>query len=973
MTTAQRLSPHSSARWRYHWPLAGLIIFYGLLAGLHSLIVPLTVGNDEWAHFQYLRFIAEQHKLPTSWPERELAGYKSDAPPLYHLLVAGLTAPVEPTRLLRPLDSPRRHLADNIIDSPAIVQTAVHQPPYRGELLLWHLGRGVSILFGMTLIGLTYLTSWYLTESRAEALTAAGIVAFWPTFVFYSSVLTYETLSAMLTALFLLTAIQIVKTPTSWLLWLILGGLAGLAITAKYSALLLPLEIVLLAWLVYRAKGMVVKRTFVAGLMMGLTVSWWFGFILWHFNTIPTDGFLAGTIQPIFVGDASDTTSVQVATFLFNQETGSLPPPRPRHYPQLFSQAVNSFWTAPVRGQFPGAPIVPLGFTLLIGLAVVGLIRLWQQQPQQRIWLVILSLHSLLIVPLLLLRVGLSFDPVEAVQGRHLFMPAASAIALLLVWGWRYWQRYLPILGVGLLLIWTLVGQIGLAYYRYPPPIPVWPANTLPTPPPPQIEATLLNALRLHRVDWTPTANQLKVTLWWHSLTTMLTDYVIELRLIDSADRIVGYGAGHPAGGRYPTRAWEPGDWIEDQQTVYLIDHLNGTYRLQLQLVDRQGNSYLTNPLELGPVSLSASPLEPGCPTEPLGSFRDRATFAVNSSMPPRLQAFDQTVKPPWQSVGPLHLFMVEPDWYATYELWLGETACGLVQFDLPARSFVPPTIPTPLMANFNDEVELLGYDLPTRHINPGERLPLTLYWRSLGYLGYDYLIFDNLLDANQQRWGGYDRRPQDGYSTLLWAPGEVITDAFGIPVDPNAPAGIYTIDVGLYRKNNQLAETLPLMQDGQPSQQHSIRLGPIKVGDPVIAGVGQPATPEIMLNQAFNDSVKLLGYDLVQDCPRCPLTVTLYWQATNRPAANYTTFLHVRNGDNQVAVQHDEPPAGHYPTSLWETGEISRQTITLPMTDLPAGSYRLVVGLYNSVTGDRLPLADNEANERPLTEVIIP
>lgn len=972
MINANDIPSQKKSSWWYHWPLAVLLIFYSLLAGVHSLIVPLTVGNDEWAHFQYLRFIAEQHKLPTNWSEREIAGYKSDAPPLYHLIVAGLTASVEPTRLIRPLDSPRRHLADNIIDSPAVVQTAVHLPPYRGELLLWHLGRCISIMFGISLIVLSYFTSWQLSPCRQDALTVAGLIAFWPAFLFHSSVLTYETLSGTLTAFFLLVAINSVKRPDSWSLWLMLGGLAGLAITVKYSALLLPLEIVMIAVLVYGGTWVLVKRTFIATVMMGVTVSWWFGFVLYHFNTISVDGFMAGIIQPIFVGDASDTTSVQVADFLFDNDVAGLPPRKSRHYLQLIMQAINSFWSAPVEGEFPGTPFIPLAFTLLAGVALMGLVHLWQQEPQRRIELMIFSLHSLLIVPLLLLRISLSFDPVEAVQGRHLFIPAASVIAILLVWGWRYWHRYLPLLMVGLLFIWTVVGQIGVAYNRYPPPIPVWPINTLPTPPPTQLDLTLLDALQLHRVDWTRTDGQLNVTLWWHSLTTMLADYVIELRLIDSEERVVGYGAGHPAGGRYPTRAWEPGDWIQDQHTVYLTKQLKGVYRLQLQLLDRHKNSLLSESVELGIVRLLAPPPKFTC-LKPLGPFRDRTTFGIISSAPPRLQASDYTVKQPWQSVGLLHLFMVESDWYTTYNLWLGETACGLVRFDLPPRSFIPPVIPNPLMANFNDEIELLGYDLPTRRINPAERLPLTLYWRSLRYLGYDYLIFDNLLDAKQQRWGGYDRRPQDGYSTLLWTPGEVITDAFGIPVDANAPAGIYTIDVGLYHKNGQFMETLPLMQGGQPTQQQSIRLGPIKVGSPKIEGVVQRATPKITLNQLFTDAVKLLGYDLAQDCPVCPVMITLYWQATARSTANYTTFLHLRDSNNQNAVQHDEPPAPHYPTTLWETDEIIQQIITLPVVDLSRGTYQLMVGLYDSNTGHRLPLTHNAATELPLTKITIP
>ncbi|MCB0227057.1 MAG: glycosyltransferase family 39 protein, partial [Anaerolineae bacterium] len=212
---------------KHHIGLVVILLIYLTLATAHSLVVPLTTGNDEWAHFLYIRFIAEQGRLPATEAERTEAGYKSDAPPLYHLLVAATTAAIEPTHLLRPLDTPRRYLADNIIESYALVHTAVEQPPYRGEVLIWHLGRGLSILFGAILIGLTYLTSLQIFPAdRRRALLSAALIAFMPALLFHSSVLSYESLSAVLTALFLLVALQTLKQPNRLRWWIALGALA---------------------------------------------------------------------------------------------------------------------------------------------------------------------------------------------------------------------------------------------------------------------------------------------------------------------------------------------------------------------------------------------------------------------------------------------------------------------------------------------------------------------------------------------------------------------------------------------------------------------------------------------------------------------------------------------------------------------------------------------------------------------------
>jgi hypothetical protein len=69
-------------------------------------------------------------------------------------------------------------------------------------------------------------------------------------------------------------------------------------------------------------------------------------------------------------------------------------------------------------------------------------------------------------------------------------------------------------------------------------------------------------------------------------------------------------------------------------------------------------------------------------------------------------------------------------------------------QFDLPAD------LPSsqggtkggyiPVEANFANQVKLRGYVLPSRRIDPGGGLPLTLYWQSLAPVLGDYVIFDS-------------------------------------------------------------------------------------------------------------------------------------------------------------------------------------------------------------------------------------
>jgi 4-amino-4-deoxy-L-arabinose transferase-like glycosyltransferase len=1003
----QRFNPHSA--------LIIIMLVYLVMAVAHSLIAPLTTGNDEWAHFLYVRFIAEHERLPATVAERNEAGYKSDAPPLYHLLAAGLAAGVEPVRLLRPLDSPRRYLADNIVDSYALVHTAVEQPPYRGEVLIWRMGRLLSIVFGLALIGATYLTGRQLfPEQRRRALLAAALVAWLPAFVFHSSVLSYESLSATLTALFLLAGIKILRQPHAWRWWIALGILAGLSITTKYSAVLLPLEIIFIGWLSSRMTkdelGMMngewqtansrpanssrftfyaSRFTSIALLAAVIAASWWFGFVIWHFNTIESQGPVAGILHPLLVGDASDTTSVQVASFLLGQDVvGDARPPVARNYPQLLLSFLESFWAAPVAGQFIGSPWLPLLFTAAALASMAGLWRLWRRADRStRMILLLLVVHAGLILPLLLVRVLFSYDPLEVAQGRHLFLPAAPAIALLLIWGWEQWPARVSGLAVAGLLLWAALGQVGWAALAYPPPLPVGPKAIFQ----PELArarpqaVTFVSAMHLAATSWQQRpAHSLEVTLWWEAQAILAEDYLVELALLDDAGQTVGYHLGHPVVGRYPTRAWEPGDMIKDIHRLSLRPVPAGSYQLQLRLLRRDGQPVAAEaPLLLAPVTLAATPAQSNpCALFPSQdqALRPYASLTVLAAEVPLLKVVDDPASTwttaPLRSVGPFHSFIVEPGWPASAQLFSGASACGEVSFDIPARNFAVPDIPAPLEANFNNEIQLLGYELPARRIQPGQRLPLTLYWRGLAYMGEDYRIFANPLDEQQRRWGGYDRRPRDGYSTLRWVPGEMIIDPFGVPIAPDAPPGIYSLDLGFYRPTEAGAESLPLVQDGQRLEQRSLRLGPIKVGGPPAGLTIDQAEPRVAIQQTFGSQITLLGYDPPAANHQSAVTqldFTLYWQAETAPEADYTVFFHLRDAANQTVAQQDNPPAGgRYPTSLWDKGEIVVDKLSLPIAGVPAGRYTPVIGLYRFGSGQRLLTPDHPANEVALEPVEI-
>ena len=255
------------------------------------------------------------------------------------------------------------------------------------------------------------------------------------------------------------------------------------------------------------------------------------------------------------------------------------------------------------------------------------------------------------------------------------------------------------------------------------------------------------------------------------------------------------------------------------------------------------------------------------------------------------------------------------------------------------------PDIPVRVDANFGKKMLLLGYDIPTRRVEPGGGLPLTLYWQPLTRMSETYVIFNHLLDNKQQNWGGYDRWPQETSNTTLLVPGEVVVDTFSLPVSADAPDGVYAIDIGLYDQSDPAASPLPLWRDGDLIEQNSIRIGPVKVGGPPLGVISSPheVAPRQSLNVGLGEPpvILLRGYELNPTAEE--LSLTLYWESLAQTPIDWSFFVHVRNEAGKTVAQMDglAGRSSLYPTSLWDPGELIADEVVIPIPEeLSAGQY---------------------------------
>jgi hypothetical protein len=74
--------------------------------------------------------------------------------------------------------------------------------------------------------------------------------------------------------------------------------------------------------------------------------------------------------------------------------------------------------------------------------------------------------------------------------------------------------------------------------------------------------------------------------------------------------------------------------------------------------------------------------------------------------------------------------------------------------------------------------------------------------------------VFTHLLDGNEQIRGQMDSIPLRGEApTTSWVSGEVIADGYDIVVEPSAPPGTYTIEIGMYDAG--IGQRLPVRDVG--------------------------------------------------------------------------------------------------------------------------------------------------------------
>jgi hypothetical protein len=240
-------------------------------------------------------------------------------------------------------------------------------------------------------------------------------------------------------------------------------------------------------------------------------------------------------------------------------------------------------------------------------------------------------------------------------------------------------------------------------------------------------------------------------------------------------------------------------------------------------------------------------------------------------------------------------------------------------------------TIPNPISVNFDNQLELIGYDYAPASIS-NHQLPITIYWRAISPLNTNYSTSVQLADRFGNRFGQSDSQHPNGVPTSRWTLDQYARDSHNLLSLAGTPPGNYQLLITVYSDH-----PLSILQDGAPVGVE-YELGTVTVA----RAEPQPPGP-----------LRLVEFDLASDTVAVgdQLAFTVLWSSGDKTLPNLTAAVLLADNSGQTLFREGRPPAGpDYPSGQWQLNELIRYpfSITLP-PELPGGAAHVRLSLTDA------------------------
>jgi len=243
-----------------------------------------------------------------------------------------------------------------------------------------------------------------------------------------------------------------------------------------------------------------------------------------------------------------------------------------------------------------------------------------------------------------------------------------------------------------------------------------------------------------------------------------------------------------------------------------------------------------------------------------------------------------------------------------------------IVHLFSPFRS--SPPIPNPLSVNFDNQLELIGFEYPPTLVS-GDSIDLKLYWRAIEKLDKNYSTTIQLADKFGNRYGASDSQHPNQTPTSRWSSDQYARDSQHLVSLVGTPPGDYRLLVGVHENGKPLSvieNNAPIGIEYEIGKVSVTRVQPqlsgaMKIVDVKLANDKVESGDQLAFTMLINSGDKFIK----------GLTASLFLvDSKNRPALN-------------------EPLSFTYSPQQWTLNELIRQpfSVNLP-PDLNGGTYRV-------------------------------
>ncbi|HLF27860.1 MAG TPA: glycosyltransferase family 39 protein [Anaerolineae bacterium] len=764
-----------------------ILVAFILLGAIYSVITPIFEASDELWHYPLVQWLSKGNPLPIQDPNN-VGPWKQEAsqPPLYYYLMGWATFWIDTSDMPAVL-RPNPHADNGVITRDGNISLVVHDPvreafPWRGTVLAVHLVRLLSVLMGAATVWLTYRIALEILPplsspprsggDRGRALLAAAVNAFTPMFVFISAAVNNDNLTMLLCSLALLLMVKRLRAPDE-------PATPGFRV-GRWA----PLGIVL-------GLGALTKTSALGLLpLAALTV----GVVAWKRRSWPEffSGALATALPVLLLAGwwylrniqlYGDVTGLNAFIDVLGKRAA------PASLPQLWGERwgfMLAYW-----GLFGGVN-VPLDEWVYHALNALA-------------WIAFIGAIAYLV------RITLRWFRTDggAGLGRETFGRRRLLHNLR-----DYVQGRMPLFLVGLFgvivvaaltqwatVTWSSQGRLVFSA------ISAW---------------SIFFVLGL--VEWSS----------FKSVARWIAAGVVAFMFVISA--VAPFTTIAPAYAR-PVPAPQP------EALDVRLDPIFGD---RIKLIGANVDARAVKPGESIEIVLYWQAVAP----------IDRDYYTFVHLLDPNDIVVAQRLMFPGQGLWPTSQIKVGDIIPSRYVLQIPATAytpdrliweIGLcekcdsgeprlpasgggdnVRFGSVALERRPGELPNPVAYNLGNQIDLIGYDMDRRVAAPGETIQLTLYWRARAQMPIEYTVFTHILERPETLWAQDDKPLAP--PTTTWTVGQVVSDTYDLTIKPDAPAGVYEVEIGVYHAATPAFERLRVITDDGRITENYILLSQVRV-----------------------------------------------------------------------------------------------------------------------------------------------